>query len=124
MNRAAFVAAAVAALIGVALLWLYMQRFEEESSGGAPVAIVMATMDIPLGATLTQAMIGIRNLPSSYIEERHIRAADAERVAAHRNRRRLARAVATPAGWRKSPRRGRLPARTPDSRRCATWRQA
>jgi len=80
MNRAAFVAAAVAALIGLALLWLYMKRFEDESSGGTPVAVVMATQDIPLGATLTQEMIGIRNLPSSYIEERHIQAADAERI--------------------------------------------
>ncbi len=80
MNRAAFVAAAVAALIGLALLWLYMKRFEEESSGGSPIAVVMATQDIPLGATITNEMIGIRNLPSSYVEERHIRAADAERI--------------------------------------------
>jgi pilus assembly protein CpaB len=57
-----------------------MKRFEDEASGGAPVAVVMATQDIPLGATLTQEMLGIRNLPATYVEERHIRAADVDRV--------------------------------------------
>ncbi len=80
MNKAALLAAAVAALIGLGLLWLYMKRFEEEASGGTPVAVVMATQDIPLGTTITQEMVGIRNLPSSYVEERHIQAADAQRI--------------------------------------------
>ncbi len=80
MNRAAFVAAGVAAIIGFALLWLYMERLKDETSGGPPVAVLMATMDVPLGGILTQEMIGTRNLPSGYVEERHIRAADAERI--------------------------------------------
>ena len=80
MNKAALIAAAVAALLGLGMLWLYMQRFEAEASGGPPVAVVMATQDIPLGTTLTREMLGLRNLPAAYVEDRHIRAADAERV--------------------------------------------
>jgi len=80
MNKKALLAAATAALIGLGMLWLYMKRFEEEASGGPPVAVLMATQDIPLGSTLTEEMIGIRNLPAAYVEERHIRAADAQRI--------------------------------------------
>ena len=80
MNRKALLAAATAAVVGMGLLYLYMQRFEEEASGGIPVPILMATQDIPLGATITQDMLGIRNLPSSYVEERHIRSEDAQRI--------------------------------------------
>lgn len=80
MNRVALIAALGAALLGLGMLWLYMQRFEAEVSGGPDVALVMATQDIPLGATLTDEMLGIRNLPASYVEERHIRAADAQRI--------------------------------------------
>jgi len=80
MNRKALVAACAAAVIGMGLLWLYMERFEEEASGGVPIPILMATQDIPLGATITQDMLGIRPLPSSYVEERHIRSEDAERI--------------------------------------------
>ena len=58
MNKAALLAAAVAALIGIALLWLYMERFEEEASGGTPVAVVMATQDIPLGTTFQFRALG------------------------------------------------------------------
>jgi len=80
MNKKALVIAAVAALIGLGMLWLYMQRFEDQASGGPPVAILMATQDVPLGAAITESMIGIRNLPATYIEERHIRASDAQRI--------------------------------------------
>jgi pilus assembly protein CpaB len=80
MNKAALIVALGSALVGLGMLWLYMQRFEAEASGGAPVAVLMATQDIPLGSTLTQEMLGIRSLPASYVEERHIRAADADRI--------------------------------------------
>lgn len=80
MNRTAIIAALVAAAVGVGLLLLYMKRFEEEKSGGAPVRVLMARTNIPLGAQITEAMLAERELPSSYVEERHIRAEDAERI--------------------------------------------
>lgn len=80
MNRKALLAALIAAGIGIAMLFLYMKRFEDEASGGAPVMVLMATQDIPLGAQLSESMIGQRGLPARYIEERHIRAADFRRI--------------------------------------------
>jgi pilus assembly protein CpaB len=80
MNKIALVIAAVAALVGLGLLWLYMKRFEEEASGGPPINVVMATQDIPLGTVLTSEMMAIRPMPSVFVEERHIRAEDMEDV--------------------------------------------
>lgn len=80
MNRKALLAAMAAAAIGIAMLFLYMKRFEDEATGGAPVMVLMATQDIPLGSALTEAMIGQRPLPARFVEERHIRASDVRRV--------------------------------------------
>ena len=80
MNRKALVAALIIALIGVALLLLYKKRFEDKVSGGAPVAVLMAVQDIPLGTVLTDRMLGVRYMPEAYVEFRHIRARDASRI--------------------------------------------
>ncbi len=80
MNRKALLAALVMALAGTALLLLYKERLEAEASGGAPVGVLMAVKDVPLGTVLTDEMLGVRQLPESYVEQRHIRVADANRV--------------------------------------------
>lgn len=62
------------------MLLLYMQRFEQEASGGPPVQVLVATRDIPLGAAISQDMLGLRPLPQSYLEDRHIPASEAQRI--------------------------------------------
>lgn len=81
MHRNAILAAAGTALAGLVMLFLYMQRFEEEASGGVPIEVLVARQDIPVGTTITQDMLVRRELPSSYVEERrHILASEAARV--------------------------------------------
>ncbi len=80
MTRKAIIAAAVCGVAGLVMLLLYMQRFEEEASGGAPVQVLVATRDIPLGAAVSQDMLGLRALPQSYVEDRHIPASEAQRI--------------------------------------------
>ncbi|MCS6799512.1 MAG: Flp pilus assembly protein CpaB [Myxococcota bacterium] len=80
MNVKALLAAAVTATIGFALLWLYVRRFEQEASGGPPVAVLMAAEDIPLGAAITREMLGVHHIPSRYVEDRHIRASEVDRI--------------------------------------------
>lgn len=80
MNRAALVVAAMAAALGVALLLLYKQRLERQVSGGAKVGVLMATEDVPLGTVLTNEMVALREIPESYIEDRHVLAGDVPRV--------------------------------------------
>lgn len=80
MKSKAVLAAAGAAVVGLVMLVLYMQRFEAEASGGEAVTVLIATQDIPLGASLTEAMLAGRELPSSYIEDRHILATEQDRI--------------------------------------------
>src|SRR5690606_12087701 len=62
------------------MLLLYMERFEQEASGGPPQQILVAQRDIPLGTAITQDMLGLRALPQSYVEDRHIPASEAQRI--------------------------------------------
>jgi pilus assembly protein CpaB len=80
MNRIALVVALLAALVGGAALYLYKQRFEHEAVGGAPVAVLVARQDIPLGSKLGADMVTVRVMPEAYVDARHIRAADKARV--------------------------------------------
>jgi pilus assembly protein CpaB len=80
MNTKAIAAAVAAAILGVVMLFMYMQRFEDEASGGEPVLVLTAVQDIPLGVALTQEMMVARELPTAYLEDRHITVADQERV--------------------------------------------
>lgn len=80
MNRTAFFASVGTGLVGAVLLGVYVKRFEAEVSGGPKVAVLMATQEIPLGAALTESMVGVRELPQLYVEERHIRASDLKQI--------------------------------------------
>jgi pilus assembly protein CpaB len=80
MNTKAIAAAIAAAILGVVMLGLYMQRFEDEASGGEPILVLTAVQDIPLGVALSVDMIVARELPTAYLEDRHITVADQERV--------------------------------------------
>jgi pilus assembly protein CpaB len=80
VTRKAIIAAVACAVAGLVMIFLYMQRFEEEASGGPPVMVVVATRDIPLGTAIAQDMLGSRPLPQSYVEDRHIPASEAQRI--------------------------------------------
>lgn len=67
-------------LVGAVCLLLYMQRFEREASGGVLIPIVAARQDLPLGTELTEAMLVVREVPSRYVEGRHVQASDLPRI--------------------------------------------
>lgn len=80
MKSKAVLAAAGVAIVGIVMLFLYMERFEEEASGGAPVAVLIATQDIPLGSSLAASMVAVHEIPTAYIEDRHVLSTDHDRV--------------------------------------------
>src|SRR5688500_5867627 len=67
-------------VLGAICLVVYMQRFEEQASGGALVPIVVAARDLPLGTVLTEQMLGVRDVPERYVDGRHTPAPAARRV--------------------------------------------
>ena len=80
MNRTALLAAAAVALVGFLLLSVYIRRFQREATGGVPVKVLMVRQDVALAEPLTAEMLAVRELPSSFVEDRHVISTDLERV--------------------------------------------
>ena len=80
MDKKLLMVSACAAIVGVALLRLYLHRMEAEVSGGPPTSVIVVTRDITIGTPLTRKMVSIRNLPEAYLESRHIPATDLPKV--------------------------------------------
>jgi pilus assembly protein CpaB len=70
----------VAGLIAVALLLLYLHRVEQEASGGRKVQVLVALETIPRGKPITDAMLGTRDLPLAYVDDRVLRVTDKDKV--------------------------------------------
>jgi pilus assembly protein CpaB len=70
----------VFALLGGGLLYLYLQRFEREATGGAPTTVLVALKPLEPGMTLDESMIAVRSVPRAYVETRAVRESDRARV--------------------------------------------
>lgn len=80
MNKTALTVALVLAVVGAGLLIFYKQRLEAKTVGGAPIEVLMAAKEIPVGTAIAEEHLGVRYLPEAYVEGRHVRAADKESV--------------------------------------------
>jgi pilus assembly protein CpaB len=68
------------AAAGVGLLALYLHRFETEVSGGERVQLLAVIKPVSRGTVLTNDMLGIREVPVSYVEQRAVKAAELGKV--------------------------------------------
>jgi pilus assembly protein CpaB len=80
MKRIVLLSSLGAAAVAAFLSHLYLARLEAETSGGPRVAVLVAAQDIPVGATLTEKQLAVRDVPQAYVEERQVRASDAKKV--------------------------------------------
>lgn len=80
MNARAGLIGLVAAVVGVGLTLLYLQRAERELSGGRFVQVLVALDTIPRGQPITEAMLGTRDIPSAYVDDRVLRASDKDKI--------------------------------------------
>ncbi len=80
MNRRALLIAAVLAALGAVLLVLYLQRFEQEASGGERVHVLMAIKPIKAGETIKDDMLAVRDIPLAYVEDRAVRESERPKV--------------------------------------------
>ena len=70
----------LAGFVAVALLVFYLRRVEQEASGGRRVQVIVALQIIPRGTPITDAMLGTRDLPLAYIDDRVVRASDRDKL--------------------------------------------
>jgi pilus assembly protein CpaB len=80
MDRKAMWIAAFATLLGAALLWLYMRRFEQEAGGGPRTPVLVLARDARRGTAIDASLLTQRAQPEAYLESRHIAARDADDV--------------------------------------------
>ena len=70
----------LAGIAGVVLLILYMRRFEQDASGGRRIELLVAVAPIERGKPITDDMLGSREVPQAYVDERAIRASDRDKI--------------------------------------------
>ncbi len=80
MNKRALAIALVVGVLGLFLLVLYQRRFEIEASGGERVKLLVAVKQIERGKAITEDVIGTREVPQAYVEDRSIRESDKSKV--------------------------------------------
>lgn len=80
MDRKALLTSVLASIAGVALLRLYIHRFELEATGGPVTPVLVVAKDAPAGTAITRELLGSRGLPQAYLESRHIKASEIEQV--------------------------------------------
>ncbi len=75
MNRN-MLAAAGGLIIGGLFIFFYVYTgaFVETETGGAPIEVLVALEDIPLGEPVRAEWITTRELPQTYVEDRHLMA--------------------------------------------------
>ena len=79
-SRKVFLLALLLAATGVGLLYLYIRRFEQEASGGQLVQVLTAISPIRRGTVIRDDMLGVREIPITYVEPRAVRAAELQKV--------------------------------------------
>lgn len=72
MDRRALLIAVLATAAGIALLRVYLQRLEQQASGGPRQPVLMLTGDLAAGTALERDGLGTRELPQAYLDSRHI----------------------------------------------------
>lgn len=73
MNRTLLLLSAALLVGGIAVFYVYMEEFRAEEAGGEMVEVLTAAVDIPLGQPVRQDWLTTKDLPQSYVEERHLR---------------------------------------------------
>lgn len=80
MKKLGLIVSAAAGVASLGLGQLYFSRLEAEVSGGPKVAVLVAAADVPVGATLTEARLAVRDIPQAYVEGRQVKASELKKV--------------------------------------------
>jgi pilus assembly protein CpaB len=72
MNRTLLLLSGALLAIGAVVFWLYQEQFRAEEAGGASVEVIAAAIDIELGQPVRAEWLTLKEIPESYLEERHL----------------------------------------------------
>lgn len=73
MNRNLLATSGALVLGGLFLFfYVYTSAFQETETGGTPVSVLVALEDIPLGEPVRAEWVVTRDIPQTYIEDRHL----------------------------------------------------
>ncbi|HEX3769505.1 MAG TPA: Flp pilus assembly protein CpaB [Polyangiaceae bacterium] len=70
----------LAGAAGVALLVMYMHRFEADVAGGRRVTLLVAAGPIQRGKPITAELLGTRDVPIAYADDRSIRDSERDKI--------------------------------------------
>lgn len=73
MNRTFLIVAAALFFGGLFVTSMYQDEFILHDTGGRPIEVLMAAVDIPIGQPVRDEWITTRLIPESYVEDRHLR---------------------------------------------------
>lgn len=80
MYRRALLIALCSAALAVGLFVLYLQRFEQEASGGERVRVLVLLRAVERGKLVTDDALTVREVPRAYVEDRAVREGDKAKV--------------------------------------------
>lgn len=80
MNRKAVVVAIAFALLGGVSLFLYVKRVQVEATGGEKIEVLIVTKEVRRNVIITDDVLGTREIPMAYVEDRMIRMTDKAKV--------------------------------------------
>lgn len=77
MNRTLLMVAAALLIGGFAAFYLYQEQFRADEAGGPMIEVLSASIDIPLGTPVRAEWLTTKEIPQSYVDERHLPASAA-----------------------------------------------
>ncbi|HET9953491.1 MAG TPA: Flp pilus assembly protein CpaB [Polyangiaceae bacterium] len=80
MNKTALAIAAFLAATCTALLLVYLNRIERETSGGERVRVLALVKSVERGQMITDDMLATRAVPMAYVEDRSVKAPERPKV--------------------------------------------
>jgi pilus assembly protein CpaB len=76
MNRTMLILSGALLVAGIALFYVYSATFMRDETGGQRMHVIAAAVDIPFGQPIRAEWLTTKEIPESYVEERHIMASD------------------------------------------------
>ena len=80
LRNVPLMASIAVAVVGAALLALYIRQFQRTAVGGEPVALLAIRTDVQAGEPIREDMLIAHTVPESYVESRQVLASEKPRV--------------------------------------------